>query len=136
MLKAYTDGSFKIKDEKGYIGWAYVILNNEDEIIHQDSGLITDYGVHHRNITGECRAIIEVVKYCKNNGINEIEVCHDYIGCAHWVNGSWKARNEMTIGYKSYVQSSGIDVKFTHIKGHSGNKFNELVDEMAKSHVL
>lgn len=130
---AYTDGSFTDVD-KPIIGWAYVILDEEENIIHQDSGKIDDRWLDHRNITGECKAVVEALDWCENNGHTEVDFYIDYIGCKHWAEKTWKTKNEMTIAYQGYVTTSPIlkGLTFTHVKGHSGNKFNDMVDVMAR----
>lgn len=132
MLRAYTDGSYKMDSNRNYgVGWGYVLLDEDDNIIHQDYGTFDEY-MEQRNVSGEVYAVINLIMYCEDNGVEELEIYHDYVGIEHWVTGSWRAKNEMTKRYRDFMQDSPIKITFSHVRGHSGNKWNEYVDTLAK----
>lgn len=132
MLRAYTDGSYKMDSNRNYgVGWGYVLLDEGDNIIHQDYGTFDEY-IEQRNVSGEVFAVISLIMYCEENGVQELEIYHDYVGIEHWVTGVWRAKNEMTMRYRDFMQDSPIKITFNHVRGHTGNKWNEYVDKLAK----
>ena len=134
MLLAYTDGSYK-KNSKGEyaVGWGFVLLDG-DNIVHEEYGGCSEY-VSMRNVVGECRAVIELLGYCEEQGIEKLTIYHDYEGVAKWVTGEWKSKNEMTQRYKKFVLESPIDISFKWVRGHSNTKWNDYVDGLAKQGV-
>ena len=128
---AYTDGSFKKKSDGTYgVGWAYVLLDG-DTIVHEDYGTTDEY-TSMRNVVGECVAVMEAIAYCEEQGIEELTIYHDYIGAGAWIRGQWKTKNEMTKRYKRFVLESPMTIEFIHVQGHSGDKWNEYIDKLAK----
>lgn len=65
---------------------------------------------------------------------NNIEIYHDYIGISKWAFGLWKTNKEATRKYRDFIKSimKSYSISFKHVKGHSGNKYNELADKYAK----
>lgn len=137
MIKIYTDGSY-VEEDCPRVGWGYVILDDMDNIVHEDCGLITTDFVHSRNVTGEIKAVIKALIYCEENCIDEVTIYHDYTGLKHWVTKKddgkyeWQAKNELTLGYRVFVESSPVKINFVKVKGHSKDKWNDYVDELAK----
>ena len=132
----YTDGSYTDVNQPK-VGWAYVIIDDNENIISEDCGVLTDYGITHRNVTGELKAVMQARVSCEKNGINEVDLYHDYTGVRAWCvpkeEGGWKAKNEITITYQSFMKDIPVKVNFHHVKGHSGDKWNEYVDKLAKA---
>lgn len=127
----YTDGGYK----NGRYAWGYAIVKN-DEIIHQACGLGTNQeAAKLNNVAGELSAVMRAVKYLhENNLLSEtVAIYHDYEGVAKWVTGEWKCKNEFTKAYKNYMEKYKPYIKFVHVKGHSGNTFNEYVDQLCSS---
>ena len=48
--------------------------------------------------------------------------------------GNWKTNNELTSSYSREFSSlkKNIDVKFIKVESHTGVKYNELADKLAK----
>lgn len=63
-----------------------------------------------------------------------IEIHYDYNGIERWVTGEWKAKKEETEIYRDKMRSffEMIDIGFVHVKGHSGDKYNDKADGLAK----
>ena len=64
-----------------------------------------------------------------------IVVYHDYEGIGKWADGAWARNKDYTAAYAAKVAAmrrDGLDVRFEHVKGHTGNTGNELVDDLAK----
>ena len=131
MLLAYTDGSYK-KNSKGEyaVGWGFVLLDG-DNIVHEEYGTTDEY-TSMRNVVGECVAVVEAIAYCEEQGYDAVTIYHDYEGAGAWVRGQWKTKNEMTQRYKKFVLESPMVIEFVHVEGHSGDKWNDYVDGLAK----
>ena len=128
---AYTDGSYRKKANGDYgIGWSYVILDG-DTVVHEAYGSYNEYK-EQRNVGGEIYAVVQLVLYCEEHGIKDVEIHHDYVGVGAWVLGNWKCKQELTRRYKEFMDDSPLDITFVHVDGHSGNKWNDYVDKLAK----
>ena len=128
---AYTDGSFDIKTKRFALG--AVIFAGGGEITlseaFEDAGLC-----EMRNVAGEIMAARRVMEYCAAHGIPSVEIRYDYAGVEKWCTGEWKTNKDGTAAYKSFYDGikSSLTVRFTKVKGHSGNKYNDLADSLAK----
>ena len=132
MTKAYTDGSYRKKSDGTYgIGWSYVLLDDDDMIVYEDYGSYNEY-IEQRNVGGEIYAVVELVLYCEEHDIKDLEIHHDYIGISEWVLGNWKCKQELTRRYREFMLESPLNITFVHVDGHSGNKWNDYVDGRAK----
>ncbi len=129
-LHAYIDGSFsQTKQETGY----GVVIILDEEVIHTIKGSSKKY-VEMRNVAGELFAASIAVKWAVDKGYKEITLHHDYSGIAAWAENKWKTKQEGTINYKNYMDSlkDKIKVNFIKVKGHSGDKYNDMADKLAK----
>jgi ribonuclease HI len=132
QLKIYVDGSFV----DGKIGFGAVIVHNS-EVEHEISGAIDDPTIAaHRQVGGELYAVLESLSWCKDNGIVSVDLYYDYIGVEAWPTGKWKANKELTKRYVRDVKNSGINILWHKVKAHSGDKWNEHADKLAKKGTL
>ena len=128
-IKAYVDGSYR----DGKVGWGLVIVKN-DELYANFSGTLTEDEVQGtRQVAGELQAVMEAVFWAKEQGIKELNLYYDYVGIKAWVTGVWKAKKELTQKYRDYMKESDIKVNFNKVKSHSGDKFNDMADKLARS---
>lgn len=90
-----------------------------------------------RNVAGEISGAMAAVKKAEELGIREMTMFYDYRGIEDWANGAWKAKNPCTAAYASFMNSDNrsVQVKFQHVKGHTGIEGNEMADVMAKNAV-
>jgi len=88
-----------------------------------------------RNVAGEIKCAEKAMRYCLVNGIKEVEIVYDYAGIERWCTGEWKANKPGTIAYKEFYDSltDRLNVTFRKVKGHSGDTFNDLADQLARS---
>ena len=75
------------------------------------------------------------VKWCDKNGYSAIEICYDYLGIEKWATGEWKAKNSLTKKYANFMKenSDKLNISFKKIAAHTGNKYNEEADKLAKA---
>lgn len=131
-LFIYVDGSFAV--DKGNYSYGLVAVK-DGEIIYKDNGKGFDKeAVSLRNVSGEVLGAKMAVEYAIKNGFKEITIAYDYQGIESWALGTWKRNNRITAEYNQFMQSKMQEVKirFKKIKGHSGHKYNDLADKLAK----
>lgn len=130
-VKVYTDGCFA----NGEVGWGFVAVDETNKVIGEGFGNASGLDTASRNVTGEIWAALEGVSFCVENGYTDVNVCHDYIGVAAWVQGAWETKKVLTKMYKRNMLMLRDDYKvsltFTKVKGHSGDKWNDKADKLA-----
>ena len=133
IVKAYVDGSYDKSTKLG--GFGIVYLDEDDNIVDFDGGIIENKPILSMwNVAGEITAATTVLNKCRCEKIPSITIVYDYEGIGSWALGKWKGKNEFT---KEYIETAklvmyDVNVKFEHVKGHSGNVYNDIVDVIAK----
>jgi ribonuclease HI len=131
----YTDGACSGNPGKG--GWGAILMFKEHE--KKISGGLKET----TNNQMEIRAVIEALKTIKKP--NEIIINTDskYVmdGITKWING-WKKNGWRTADRKPVKNSElwqELDeevgkhrIEWRWVKGHSGNKYNDIADELAR----
>ena len=75
---AYTDGSYcKRKDGSYGVGWAFIVLDEYNSVIHEEYGAYNEY-IESRNVGGEIYAVVRLLQYCEEIGVAELEIKYDY----------------------------------------------------------
>ncbi|WP_426349644.1 viroplasmin family protein [Alloiococcus sp. CFN-8] len=132
-LCIYVDGSYNVLKEKYSYGMVAVI---NDEIIYKDKGVGESVeAAALRNVSGEVMGAMRAVDFALNNDHEEVSIYFDYQGIESWALGTWKRNNQVTKNYHEYMQKimKKIKVKFVKVKGHSGDKYNDMADSLAKA---
>ena len=114
--------------------YGFLVVKN-DEILYEDNGVGYDKeAIALRNVSGEVEGAMKAIVYAIENGYKDIVLCYDYQGIESWALGTWKRNNRITQNYNEFMQEKFklIKVRFKKIKGHSGNKFNDRADILAK----
>lgn len=129
----WVDGSCIHNGGEGMqLGWGYLILK-EDRELHRASGNdIPEEARQHRNVAGEIQAVLKALDWCRAQGIPSATIYYDYQGLAEWVKGFWKAKTPFTQAYVATVKSHGMDLRWGKVLAHSGEKYNEIVDQLAR----
>lgn len=128
---AYVDGSYdKVKN---YFSYGVVIFWN-GKTYQFFAKMNSPDLVSMKNVAGEIKAAERAMQFCIENGITSLEIYHDYEGIAKWCTGFWKTNKTGTIAYKSFYDGvkSSVRIRFVKVKAHSGNKYNDLADQLAK----
>ena len=125
MIKIYTDGSC-LKNPNGPGGWAVCILEEDgSEFCMSGSDPSTT------NNRMELKAVIEALKCLKEK--QECVIFSDSMLVINCASGKWKRKANLDL-WKEYEDASRTKkVLFEWVKGHSGDKYNDIVDKLALS---
>ena len=123
----YTDGSCNNLSANKEGGAAYLILLNGKEILRRSKALI-----HTTNNRAEMLAIISAVKRCPIGADIVIHTDSKYaifsFGHRKRISDSVKNSDLIHLYRKEAAQKK---VTFEWVKGHNGDRYNEIVDSMA-----
>ncbi|MDS0525081.1 ribonuclease H family protein [Clostridium sp. SHJSY1] len=131
-LVIYVDGSFSL--EKSNYSYGLVAIKDK-EVVYEDNGVGEDQdAIALRNVAGEVLGASRAVEYAILKGYKEVTIVYDYQGIECWALGTWKRNKELTIAYHKLMQENmkKISIKFIKVKGHSGDKYNDIADQLAK----
>lgn len=130
---AYVDGSFEVS--LGRYAYGCVILTPEGEIIRESGGGNEPEAAALRNVTGEMLGAMHAVKWSMEHGYDAVDIRYDYMGIEMWATGGWKAKNPLTQQYAEYMKKCAgkIRITFQKIAAHTGDKYNEEADKLAKA---
>lgn len=132
LVEAYVDGSYEhcIRE---YGSGVVILKDGEVQKTYSEKGNEESL-VTMRNVAGEIEAAKLAMSYCLDNNIENLVLYFDYEGIEKWCTGVWKTNKTGTIDYKKYYDSikDKLNVKFVKVKAHSGDKYNEEADKLAK----
>jgi ribonuclease HI len=157
IVKIYTDGA--AKGNPGKAGWGAVFIfhpylasplsrgRNEEGVFEIGGGVN-----HATNNQMELTAPIEALKYLKNKmskTVFDIEIVSDskyvILGITEWIFG-WQKNNWRNAAKKPVLNrelweelfklTQELKPKWTYVKGHNGDKWNERADIIATSNAL
>lgn len=134
-IKIYTDGACLGNPGRG--GWGAIIINEDKE--EKISGKVENT----TNNRMELLAVISALKYVKKNSL-EVFTDSKYVknGIEQWIHNwkknGWKTSNKKEVkNIDLWMEldelQSGKDIIWNWVKGHSDNKYNNLVDELARN---
>lgn len=133
-IKAFVDGSYNASTKQ--IGAGIVLLDpSTNKVIQEISVEVKNENVKRlRNVAGELSATMRAILFAEKKGYEEIEILYDYNGIAKWIGGEWKCKDIYTAAYRDFItkHQSKIVIKFKKVQAHSGNKWNEVADLLAK----
>lgn len=128
-LKIYVDGSYF----EGEFSYGMVVLEDGKE--HTFFQKVEDKELAKmRNVAGEIKGAEAAMQYAIDHGAKRLVIYHDYEGIAKWCNGAWKANLQGTQAYRDFYNQAKelVDISFVKVAGHTGDKYNDMADELAK----
>lgn len=131
-LCAYVDGSFY----NGQIGWGAVIIE-DGQVLAEECGVVSlspEEGS--RQIAGEVYGVLGALSYAEEKGYSQITIFHDYVGLQKWASKEWKAKSAIAQYYVGKLMQNRIAIKWEKVQAHTGNRYNELADKLAKSKIM
>lgn len=131
---AYVDGSYNVKTREYSCG---VVLFYRGVTQYFSRKFSNPEQAAMRNVAGEIEGSICAMNYCLEHRIESLVIYYDYEGIEKWCTGAWRANKEGTIAYRDFYRraSQQIKIRFVKVKGHSGDKYNDLADKLAKQAV-
>lgn len=129
---AYVDGSYNAKTKIFACG--VVILHNGEEKQFNESFDDPELASM-RNVAGEINGSMAAMSYCAEHGIKNLHIFYDYAGIEYWCTGAWKTNKSGTIDYRRFYDEikNTVNITFHKVKGHSGDKYNDMADALAKA---
>lgn len=127
---AFVDGSFN-KGKQQY-GSGVVILK-DGAVIDELSITGTPDFIESYQIAGETIATLEAIRWAVDHKVDKLSIHYDYQGIESWATGDWKTNKPISEYYKKEFDllSTKLKVSFVKVKGHSGDKYNDLADQLA-----
>jgi ribonuclease HI len=122
----YTDGSCAVKTTKKG-GWAFVTFEDSKEWCVKGG---------ERNTTNnrmELAAVIEALRFTHHTNLTIYSDSLLTINCA---SGLWKRKKNKDLWDEYDKQSKEKKINYLWVKAHNGDKYNEIVDKLAKSESL
>jgi ribonuclease HI len=126
MAKIYTDGSC-LKNPGGPGGWAFALIEN-NEIWYVSGGEKST-----TNNRMEMKAVIEALKFSQNTNYIIYTDSQLILNCAQKI---WKRKSNNDLWEQYESVSIGKNLKWEWIRSHNGDKYNEIVDKMAKKEAI
>ena len=128
---AYVDGSYNVATKEYACG---VVVFHDDKTETFSKKFADPERAEMRNVAGEIEGSMCAMNYCLEHDIRELTIYYDYAGVEHWCTGAWKANKEGTRAYRDYYKkiSQRVRIHFVKVKGHSGDKYNDMADKLAK----
>lgn len=119
----YTDGSC-LENPGGASGWAFGVLENGKEWFMSGGEQSST------NNRMELLAVIEALKFVQGNEYNIYTDSNLTLKCAK---NEWKRKANTDLWSIFDKVSHGKKLNWFWVKAHNGNKYNEIVDQMAKN---
>ena len=131
-IDAYVDGSYDAV--KRMYSYGIVLVKNGEIIEKHWLSDDDERYVESFQIAGEVFGALKAIELAKAQKYEMITIYYDYMGIEKWATRESKAKkNVPTDSILLFDQvSNGIKVNFQKVKAHSGNEFNEIVDQLAK----
>lgn len=132
---AYVDGSYNVATKEYSCGVVFMVGTEEIHIARRgESRELASM----RNVAGEILGAEMAMRKAMELRLKKVSIYHDYEGIAAWCLGRWKTNREGTKAYKEYFDSikDRMVIEFVKVKGHSGDKYNDKADELAKGMIF
>ena len=128
---AYVDGSFSL--EKKIYSYGVVMLTKDSKYEFNGRDNKAEF-VEMRNVSGELGGAIVAMKKAIELGKDTLYLHYDYSGIEQWASEAWKANKRGTQEYRDFYKkiSEHLKVHFIKVLAHSGIKYNEEADRLAK----
>jgi len=122
-FQLYADGGYSMSADFG--AFAYVVLQ-DGELLHKHAEKIE----HETNNRAEIKAIMYGVQSLPDN--SEVEVFSDSQYALGVLSGRYKAKKnpDLVNKYKKMVATKHMDVSYNWVRGHNGDEWNELCDQL------
>lgn len=124
MLEIYCDGAYSSNRDIG--GWAIVVLEDNEKI---DSSFFPVSNTTNNRM--EIQSVIQACLWLRKHLRSEAIIYSDSMYVIGTISKGWKRNKNNDLWEILDDLVKGLSIKWKHIKGHSGNKYNELCDALA-----
>lgn len=124
MIEIYTDGAYASSRNRG--GWAFVVVKDGKKLHSAFDGV--DDTTNNRM---EIQASMEAAKWMKQSGNAEATIYSDSMYVIGTMTLNWKKKKNIDLWLEMDDAVEDLNIEWKHVKGHTGDKFNELCDTLA-----
>lgn len=130
-LQGFVDGSCY----RGKASFAWALVVNNDLVAHNCGLISSNEAKSSWNVAAEIRAVTDLVEFLVERSLTRVEIFYDYLGLEKWAKGEWKAKKPITQEYQEAIKKSRkhLAIEWYKVKSHSGNRWNDFVDNLAGS---
>lgn len=126
MIEIYCDGAYSSSRDIG--GWAFVVINDNIKIHSQFFPIPKT-----TNNRMEIQAVIEACTWAIENNHLEITIYSDSMYVIGTMSKGWKRNKNHDLWEILDNLTERLSINWMHVKGHNGNKYNELCDALAST---
>lgn len=121
----YTDGAYSRKHDEG--AFAYVMLNSNGKEIKRGAWKIT----HETNNRAELKAIITAIHHLPDDA-KKVKIFSDSQYALNTLFGFWgrSANVDLFDVFERVKRKKDVEIAYAWVKGHSGDKYNDLCDKL------
>lgn len=122
----YTDGAYSMSHGEG--AFAYVILDSEGKEVKRNAWKITNES----NNRAELKAIIAGMYHLPDDATS-VTVISDSQYALNTLSGTWNGEKNADLKdvfRHSILAARDLSIEWKWVKGHSGDKYNEICDQM------
>ena len=127
-LIAYVDGSYN-KETKTYGSAAIITCDGTILVSKSEKGTRMN---SMWNVAGEIAAAAIAVKLAEEFMPDHLIIRYDCEAIEKWPTGQWQVKNDYAAQYVKFMNKErAFDIVYEHVKAHTGDKYNEMADDMA-----
>lgn len=123
-IEIYTDGAYSSSRNQG--GWAFVVLEDGSKIASEFDAIKDT-----TNNRMEIMASLEAVRSMKSQSIDEFTIYTDSMYVIGTMSLNWKRKKNVDLWLQMDEAITGLKIEWKHVKGHEGDKYNEMCDMLA-----
>jgi ribonuclease HI len=128
MKSLYCDGSSTGRSNREW-GWGFVLVEGDIVLAHSSGG-----GPSGSNNSAELTAAIMGFRYMEANGIlGPVTIVSDSKYCLGIANGTYTPSKNLELCQELRAFYLKYNASTRWVKGHSGERLNEVVDKLAKA---
>ena len=124
MVKIYTDGAYAPTRNKG--GWAFIVIKDNKKI---HSSFFGEENTTNNRM--EIQAVIEAIIWARENKLTKIEIFTDSMYVIGTMSKNWKRNKNHDLWEILDELVLNMTISWNHVKGHEGDRYNELCDALA-----